>query len=157
MKIVKENRHEAYRKLGEYLKNKKDNEYFNVEIKKWKPLKTQPQLGLYFIAFDFLCTELGISGQSARYMFRKGLEEKYHYKKPTGVFKKNEFTDEEEEIIAPIPLSECNRLEEFQAGFDGLFIEAGDSVPSVDMSEFIEQWEEIKQAEIEKKKEALEV
>ena len=157
MKIIKKDRHETYQELGEYLKNQKDTVFFNTEIEKWKPLKTRPQLGLYFTAFDFLCHALGIFGHSARYMFRKGLEEKYHFKKATGVFKKNEFTGEEEKVIAPIPLSECNRIEEFQAGFDGLFIEAGESVPSVDMSKYVNEWEAIKQAELEKKKEALEV
>ena len=155
MKIIKENRDRIYIQIVKYLKNQKDNEFFNIEIKKWKPLKTQSQLGLYFVAFDYLCKRLGIFEKRECTMFRKGLEEKYHLRKRTGVYKINKYTEQEEEIISPIPLSECNRLDEFQAAFEGLFAAANDN--QEDMSEFIIQWEEIKQAEIEKKKEALEV
>ena len=107
-----------------------------IEVKKYKPLKTQSQLGLYFKAFEFLCIKLNLTDKVSQTMFRKGLEERFHLRKGTGVFKDGI------EIRAPIPLSACDRFEQFNAAFEGLFIGASDN--HVDMTPFILKWEQYK-------------
>lgn len=138
MKIVKENRHEIYRKVGEYLKDKKDNEFFNTEIKKWKPIRTLKQNSFEHLLYDYVGCMLGMDPAEVKI----GIKEKYG---PYIIsFDK----------IAPKPSHLCN-IEEISPRIEGCFIEAGDQ--GIDMREFIKQWQEIKQFEIEKKREALEV
>ncbi|KKL94796.1 hypothetical protein LCGC14_1861160, partial [marine sediment metagenome] len=57
---------------------------------------------------------------------------------------------EDIEQFVSIPLSEVNRLDQFEDIFNGLFIEAWGQTPSIDMGGFIKQWEKIKEAEREK-------
>ena len=57
-----------------------------IEMKKWKPMKTRQQLGLFFVCLDFYCEQAGYYTPDEKYWLRKGIEQTYSLKKNTGVF-----------------------------------------------------------------------
>ena len=128
MKIVKENRHETYRKVGEYLKDKKDNEFFNTEIKKWMPLRTLSQNAFFHLLCSYLSKEMGYSNEPEP--VKTGIKEKYGYKM--------KIFDE----LVPKPSHLCSKYEEMDSLIEGCFMEAGDQ--GIDMRHFIDKWNEIK-------------
>ena len=136
MKIIKKDRHETYQELGEYLKNRKDNEFFNVEIKKWKPIRTLKQNSFEHLLYDYVGYMLGMDPG----IVKIGIKEKY-----------GPFIMSFDKLV-PKPSHLCNILE-ISPRIEGCFIEAGDQ--GIDMREFINQWQEIRQAGIEEKKDNL--
>lgn len=138
MKIIKKDRHETYRELGEYLNIQKDNAFFNTEIKKWKPLRTLKQNSFEHLLYDYVGYKLGMDPG----IVKIGIKEKF-----------GPFIMSFEKLV-PKPSHLCD-IEEISPRIEGCFAEAGDQ--GIDMREFIERWQEIKQVEIEKKKEILEV
>lgn len=131
---------EAYRAVKKYLSTEtKPGTRLCVRVKQYRPKKTNKQLGLLFLAIEHFAREaLGHCTESDKRMIAAGLIEKYGYRKES-MF--------EEDKLIPIPLSEINRFEQFDAIFNGLFIEAGEL--GVDMKKFVEQWEEVRRQEQE--------
>ena len=157
MKIIKKDRHETYRELGEYLKNRKDNEFFNTEIKKWKPLKTQRELGLFFEGIEYLLLnnpEYGYVTENLKELIYRGIVEKYSLREPAGFIITDEYGNEKEPLV-PIPLRKINRTEDFEAVLNGLINEMHEK--GVDPTEFIDKWESLRRARIDREREALEV
>jgi len=135
MKIIKKDRHQMYREIGEYLKDKKDNEFFNTEIKKWKPLRTLSQNAFFHLLCSYISKEMGYSNEPEP--VKTGIKEKYGYKMK--VF------DE----LVPKPSHLCDKFEEMNVLIEGCFIEAGEQ--GIDVRDFIRRWEDIKrQREYEK-------
>jgi len=130
MKIPKISQPEAYFFCKTTISKFSEKDYLSIEIKKWKPMKTTKQLGLFFEALDYFCKKAGYS-EDEKYWVRKGLEEQYSYRK------KNSLGHS-----VPIPLSECNRWEQFEAFYNGLFQEAAEQ--GVDMSDFVSQYDQLK-------------
>ncbi|KKL49265.1 hypothetical protein LCGC14_2317260, partial [marine sediment metagenome] len=64
---------------------------------------------------------------------------------------------EDIEQFVSIPLSEVNRLDQFEDIFNGLFIEAWGQTPSIDMGGFITKWNKIKDEERKKEEKLKEV
>ena len=136
--VVTEMSHEPNKKL------------YSCTIKQYVSKKTRKQLGLFFEAIEWFILERDehftqhVSEEDKNLVYR-GIVEKYGYKKKTGFTITDMFGDETDQTV-PIPLSECNRLEQFEAVFNGLFVEAAGSTPAIDMSGFIKKWEEIRNA-----------
>ena len=133
MKIPKIDQPSAMIYCKDIISKFSENDYLTIEIKKWKPMKTNKQLGLFFEALDSFCKKAGYS-EDEKYWVRKGLEEQYSYRK------KNSLGHS-----VPIPLSECNRWEQFEAFYNGLFQEAAEQ--GVDMSDFVTQYDQLKAEE----------
>lgn len=152
MTIVKVNRHDAYEQVREYLKPwQKDDVYFNIEIKRWRALKTKKELGLLFKAIEHLIR--GMNSDMTHYIsseeklfVERGLVEKYGERRKTGLIVIDGYGNEVEQEV-PIPLSECNRFEQFNKVFVGCIQEAATQTPAVDMTGFFEQWEAVKKEE----------
>ena len=138
-KIEGVNRGEVYKWVVDKLSEYKNTQMLSCELKRYKPAKTQKQLGLFFVCLDFYCERAGYFTESERFWLRKGIEQTYSYKKGTGVY-----VDGVEQRVG-IPLSECNRWEQFEQFYDGIFMMAADHVPSIDMSGFIEQYNKLKE------------
>jgi len=115
-----------------------------VEIKKWKPLRTNNQIRLFFSALTYLAHEMKVFDATAIKFMYEGIKIKYADRKDTGVIKDGI------PIRAPIGLSECDRFEQFEVLFNGIFMEAVDE--HVDMSDYLRRWEAIK-----REREALEL
>ena len=133
MKINKIHRPDALTYCVNIISQFSENDYLTIEIKKWKPQKTQKQLGLFFLALDYLCKEGGYT-ESDKEDIRKHIEREYSYREHNIL---NE--------LVPIPLSKCNRWEQFERYYNGLFALAGEL--GIDMSDFINQYEQLKAEE----------
>ena len=151
-KIEAVNRSELYKWVVDRLSEYKDTQLLSSEIKKYVPKKTRKQLGLLFEAIEYFIqardgfVSLYVNETDKKLVYQ-GIVEKYGYKQPTGFTVKNGYGEEVRQLV-PIPLSEVNRLEQFEVIFEGLFIEARSQ--GIDMSGFVNQWEQIKQKEREK-------
>ena len=130
MKIPKISQTEAYFFCKATISKFSEKDYLSIEIKKYKPEKTQKQLGLFFEALDFFCRSGGYK-ESDKYWIRKGIEEQYSFRKKNAIGQ-----------LVPIPLSECNRWEQFEVFYNGLFNEAYEQ--GIDMSDFITQYEQLR-------------
>jgi hypothetical protein len=117
--------------VGEALREYKEGAFLTVEVKRWKPLKTRPELGIFFLGLHYYAMHAGYK-TSDLYMLRKAIEQQYSFRRMV------------EGILVPIPLSEANRFEEFERFLDGLFDMAANHNPSVDMRDFVLQWEQIR-------------
>ena len=113
-----------------------------LDIAEWKPAKTQKQLGLFFVCLDYYCEQAGYYTESEKYWLRKGIEQTYSLKKGTGVL-----VDGIEQRVG-IPLSECNRWDQFEAFYNGIFHMAENHVPVIDMSEFVNQYKQLKEEQM---------
>jgi len=117
---------------------------WDVEIKKPKPKVTNPQIRLYWKTLNYFARALGLWDEESIKYLHEGIKEKYGYKKTTDI------KDASGEYIkVPLGLSECNRFEEFEALFEGIFLEAADQ--GIDMSEYVKEWEKIRQEEFDKR------
>jgi len=130
MKFIKISPHDALLKCQGIIQKYLPHDYLTIEIKKWKPLKTQKQLGLFFLALDYLCKKKGYT-ENQKEQIRKRIEKIFSFRE------KDMFGD-----LIPIPLSKCNRWEQFERFYDGLFALAGEL--DVDMADFIRQYEQLK-------------
>ena len=146
MTIVKVDRHSAYKQVHDYLKLQKNDVYFNIEIKRWRALKTKKERGLLFKAIEHFIREMNggivhyVSEEEKLYVER-GIVGKWGLRKKTGLIIIDGYGNEEEQKV-PIPLRECNRFEQFNAVFEGVFQEANER--GIDMTEFYDRWEDIK-------------
>jgi len=152
MTIVKVDRHLAWKRVHDYFKLQKNDVYFNIEIKRWRALKTNKELGLFFTAIEhFILSRDEFMthhvNELEKVMLERGIVEKYGERKKTGLIIIDGYGNEIEQEMA-IPLSECNRFEQFNKVFTGLFEEAKEQ--GVDMKGFFEQWEEYKKQERDK-------
>ena len=123
---------EAY--MHTMLDRYKDTILLEVEIKKHVAKRTKKQLGVFFLAWDFYCTKMRYLDDSERYNLRKGFEARYGLRKESGMY-----DDEGNPILMIIGLKEANKLDHFEALFQGLFhlMETDD----VDYLPFLEDWE----------------
>ena len=163
-KIEAVDRRDLFKWTKDRLKEYKDGLLLCCEIKKYVPLKTNKQLGLLFKAIEYFIQAQG--GFMSRHIDERekkivylGLVEKYGQQEPTGFSVLSDLLEcphchkmiqEDIEQFVSIPLSEVNRLDQFEDIFNGLFIEAWGQTPSIDMGGFITKWNKIKDEEREK-------
>ena len=138
-KIEGVNRGEIYKWVVDRLSEYKNTQLLSGEIKQYKPAKTQKQLGLFFVCLDYYCEQAGYYTEDEKYWLRKGIEQTYSLKKGTGVY-----VDGIEQRVG-IPLSECNRWEQFEQFYEGVFLMATDHVPAIDMGGFITQYNRLRE------------
>lgn len=114
----------------EYITQVKSNERLTIIIKKYQPTRTLKQNAFEHLLYDYLGAVIGINPA----LVKEGIKQKYGpYKR---VFDK----------LVPIPSHECD-IEEMSKRIEGVFIEAGEQEPPVDMNEFIAEWRTIKERE----------
>lgn len=140
MRIESIERSEAARWVASVLVRYKSlKQKLTIEIKEYRPSKTKKQLGLFFLALDYFAKKAGYK-ESDMYNLRKAIEQEYSFREAI------------EGILVPIPLSKCNRWEQFEQFYEGLFDLAANHTPAIDMSEFIEEYEEYKKKQEKEKK-----
>jgi len=114
-------------------------------MQKYKPKRTLKQNSLFWSHLEFFARKIGVFNKTEIKYIYEGIKQKYAYRRNSII----RDADGEPEKV-PIGLSECNRLEQFQAYFDGLYLEAGEQ--RVDMGECIQEWERLKREKIDKSK-----
>jgi len=110
-----------------------------LDIKQWKPKRTMPQLRMYWDCLTDFAHKIGVFGKEIEYM-HEGIKQKYAYRRDTGLYE-----DDGTPIRAPIGLSECDRFEQFEVLFNGIFMEAESQ--GVDMSDWVEEYQRLKEAQ----------
>jgi hypothetical protein len=130
-------REQAWAAVKEDLRSRRPGERLTVEIKRWKPLKTQSELGLLFTGIEFYLKnnpEYGYVTPEMKDLIYQGLVEKYGFRKKTGFTVTDEFGNEHEQTVA-IRLSKVNRYEQFDVIYNGLINEMWEH--GVDATEYI--------------------
>lgn len=144
LKIMPEDMPEVKKDISKYVKN-----IYEIIFKKPKPKVTNPQIRLYWKTLNYFAHALGLWDEESIKYLHEGIKEKYGYKKSTDIKDKTG-----DYIKVPMGLSECNRFEEFEALFEGIFLEACDQ--GIDMGEYIKEWEKIrKEMEVQNAKTSM--
>lgn len=147
-KIEQSYRKEVYQWVKERLREYKDTQLLNCEIKKYKPLKTKRELGVFFEGVEYFLLnnpEYGYVTENLKEMTYRGIVETYSMRERAGFTIIDKYGNEIEPLI-PIPLSKINRFDQFEAVFNGLFLEMGEK--GIDTKPFIDKWETIKNARL---------
>ena len=113
-----------------------------LDIKQWKPKRTMPQLRMYWDCLTDFAHKTGVYDDTAIKHMHEGIKQKYAYRQDTGLYE-----DDGTPIRTPIGLSECDRFEQFEVLFNGIFMEAESQ--GVDMSDWVLEYQKLKEAQKE--------
>ena len=124
--------------LNMELAKHKPTTLLEIDIQQYKPKRTKHQLGIFWLAWDFYCKNMGITGEQEKDYLYKGFKERFALKKDSGMVDR-----EGNKILIPIGLSEANRFEQFEALFQGLWEIMAEE--GIDYTPFLRDWENYKQ------------
>ena len=119
------------------LQKHKESTLLSVDITRYKPKRTKRQNGIFWKAFDFYAKRMGINGTTERHFLYEGFKRRFALYKDSGIV-----NGEGDMIRVPIGLSECNRFEQFEALFQGLWVIMAEE--GIYYSPFLADWEQWK-------------
>jgi len=121
----------------------KEETLLSITIDKYKPRRTNRQNGIFWKAFDFYAKNMGLTGKTEQYFLYEGFKRRFALYKDSGIV-----NNEGDMIRVPIGLSECNKYEQFEALFQGLWVIMAEE--GIDYSPFLKEWQDYKQEEARK-------
>lgn len=135
MKLIAINRQQVYRAVMQELKDKSDTDKWTVELKKYRPSKTLKQNGFFHLVCDYIARHPQIQSSM------KNIKQSVYENHPLRI---RDPLHADKFIIKTI--ADCD-IDQAGHYIESAFIEAAEQ--SIDMREFITEWEEIKRRERE--------
>ena len=141
MKLIAVDRIQVYRAVVATLWHKKDEEKWTVELKRYRPGKTLKQNSFFHLICDYIALQPQVQSSI------KHIKQSIYENHPLRI---RDPLHADKFIIKTI--SDCD-IDQAGHYIESAFIEAAEQ--SIDMREFITEWEEIKQKEKENEKDKV--